>query len=403
MSHTRSYLKELPAQANVGSVVPMKTAVRRPPPGGSYVSNTLCNACVRLPLLSSYQALAQVPSERSAEMTPDRFVSGERAAISEPVGGDLISAGREVVIESSTNGDVLAAGRQVRIAGNSHQDVYAAGGEVRIAGVIDRNARLAGGTVLLEETAKISGNASLAGGEIRALGNVGGYLQLAGGEIYLNGPVQGNVIARARRIEVGPNADIAGTLRYSSSQELSQAPGAKIGGGVERLPGEYQGGSALFSWGFWAWSIGLIVLGIALLAVLPRFSRRVTEAVRLRFGRSLLVGLAAFILMPMAAAATAITIVGLPISIVLLLSYFVLLLVSFAFTGIALGDASLRWLRPDRQDSRPLRVLGAATALLLLALLMTVPILGGMIALVALIVGMGALLYQIRRGTPAAA
>jgi hypothetical protein len=46
--------------------------------------------------------------------------------------------------------------------------------------------------------------------------------------------------------------------------------------------------------------------------------------------------------MPMAAAATAITIVGLPIGIVLLLSYLVLLLVSFAFTGIALEDASLR-------------------------------------------------------------
>ena len=44
-------------------------------------------------------------------------------------------------------------------------------------------------------------------------GAVGGYVQAMGGRIFINGPAGGDVQLAGDDIRLGPQADIAGTLR----------------------------------------------------------------------------------------------------------------------------------------------------------------------------------------------
>lgn len=325
----------------------------------------------------------------------DRFATGTTVTVSQPTGGDLIAAGRNVEVNAPVTGDLVSAGRYVRVLDRVAQDAYVAGQEVTIAGAIERNARVAGSMVTLERSARVEGGISAAGREIRIDGAVGSYLQAAGQQIVLNGPIAGDVHLAGERIELGPQARIDGRLRYRSDQTIRQDPGAEVTGGIERT-GSFEPDADGGGWFRWVWLIGLMILAAVLVAALPAFTRRTAETVTSRFGMTLLVGVAALLVIPALLVFAAITVVGIPLALVMLLSYLMLLLVGFVFAGIAAGDMGLRRVQPAKHDSLGWRSLAAAVAVAVLALLTFIPVLGGFIALLALLVGMGAIVAQWR-------
>jgi hypothetical protein len=332
----------------------------------------------------------------------DRFVAGNAVVVAQPVDGDLIAAGGEVDVEQAVGGDAVLAGGRVRLDASAGQNLYAAGGRVEIDATVERNARVAGGSVQLGPRGRIRGNASLAGGRVNVLGAVDGYLQVGAGRVLIDAPVAGDVEAAGRSIELGPNARIAGRLRYRSERDLVRDPKAQVIGGEERLTWpdfkshERQAREAgrVLSW---LWTAGLMLLGVVLVAGFPRATARVTESARQRLGWSLLVGFLALVAIPPATAIAAFTVIGLPVAVLVLLLYLVLLLVGFVAAGVALGDAVLgRWSAP-RFARTSWRAVAAAIGVLVLALLARVPYVGAFVALLALLVGVGAVLMSLRR------
>jgi cytoskeletal protein CcmA (bactofilin family) len=332
----------------------------------------------------------------------DIFVAGGSPRVAQPVKGDLVAVGGELRIAAPVTGDVLAAGGTLRIEGAAGQDLYAAGGQVALDGSIARNARVAGGSVSVGPQARIAGNASLAGGRIEVLGGIGGYLQVAGGRVLIDGRVDGDVDAAAGELELGPRARIGGKLRYRGGEALKQDAAAQVQGGIERLEiplHRKEGRSARRAAGRAAhgvWTLGLMAMAAVLVAALPGIFAPVAEAARTRFGWSLLVGFLALVAVPAAIVVLLVTVIGIPLALLALLGYFALLLLGYVAAGIALGDASLnRWLAA-RAAHKGWRALFAALGVLAIGLLALIPWLGGLIAFLALLAGMGALLLQLK-------
>jgi len=328
----------------------------------------------------------------------DTFVAGDSARVSEPVAGDLIAAGGELLLAGPVAGDQVAFGGKLRFDGSVSQDLYAGGGQVALEGSVARNARVAGGEVSLGPRARIAGNASFAGGDIKVLGAIGGYLQAAGGRVLIDGRVDGDVEAATGALELGPKARIGGRLRYRGGAPLVQDAAAQVLGGIERLEmpvrrvAERSPAPAVFG----VWTLGLMVMAAVLVLALPGFFGRVAAAARTRFGWSLLWGFLALAAIPLAAVILLATVIGIPLALVALLGYLVLLLVGYVAAGIALGDATLaRWWTP-RAAHRGWRALFAALGVLVIGLVALIPWLGALIALAALLSGMGALLLQAR-------
>lgn len=107
-------------------------------------------------------------------------------------------------------------------------------------------------------------------------------------------------------------------------------------------------------------------------------------------------GVAAVVFIPLLLLVAAISIVGIPLALSLLLIYLLLLLLGFVVAGIALGDAALHRLPPEKREKVAWRSLGAVLAIALLALATLLPIVGGIIAVLALVVGIGAMVTQLR-------
>jgi cytoskeletal protein CcmA (bactofilin family) len=326
----------------------------------------------------------------------DRFATGSDVEIEQPVAGDAMAAGETVSLSSSVAGDVLVAARILVVDGEVGANLFAAGREVVVNAAVGRNARIAGSRVDIGRRARIAGNASIAGGRVNLTGSVEGYLHATGRRIYIDGPVGGDVEASGREVALGPNARIAGALRYRSPNPIEQDPGAVVSGGIERLSVQRPAAPArTFHWaGSWIWTIGLMVLAASIVAALPRFSSRVSDTLRRRFLLSLALAFAVTVCMPVAAIVLFITGIGAPLAILAVLAYPALLLVGYVSAGIALGDAILHRFRPTDATRNRTRVVFAALATLVLSLAGSIPWIGGFIAVIAFLAGVGALVSQ---------
>ena len=68
----------------------------------------------------------------------------------------------------------MAAGGRVTIDGAVGNDLWAAGRDVRVSAPVTDNVWLAGGRVVLEPSARVGGDASIAGGTVEVHAPVGG-------------------------------------------------------------------------------------------------------------------------------------------------------------------------------------------------------------------------------------
>jgi cytoskeletal protein CcmA (bactofilin family) len=339
-------------------------------------------------------AAEEIDSSRSRARS-DRVLTGERVEVKGATSGDLISAGGEVTIDAATEGDLITFGGDVNIAGSAKDDAYVVGGEVTITSDISGNLRVAGGEVRIENPAKIAGNASVAGGEVQIAGTIGGDLRVFGGEVLLDGVVEGDVEATAGEIALGPNARIKGKLAYASRNDLQRDPAAEVGS-VERDDWPRQEADVELEGLAFIWTMGLGVAALLMLGIAPGFAARTTDAVAEQFVQSLLMGLVGLVATPIVAALLAITVIGLPLALILLFAYPALLMLGYLFGVIAMADIALQKIRPIQVTDRGLRMLAAIGALALIAAVGRLPVAGGLVNVIVLLLGTGALLLQLR-------
>jgi hypothetical protein len=335
-------------------------------------------------------------------LASDRFVAGGSVRQTEPVKGDLIAAGGDLELEAAVQGDLVTAGGRVHVRERVGQGVYAAGGRVLIDAPVARNARVAGGHVEIGSKAAIDGNLSVAGGNVAIRGPVKGYVQAAGGEIVIDSAIDGDVVAACGKLELGPNARIGGSLRYRAGEEMKRDPAAQVAGSVERLASRHGDAFAPRTPGSrwtrgWFWTAGLVVLAIILAGALPVVGLRVGGELRAHPWIALLAGLIALVCVPAAALLLMVTIIGIPLGLLAILAYLALLLVGYIAAAVTLGDLALARAKPDAAARAPWRMGAAALAVLVLAVLARVPFVGGLVVLVTILLGMGALILAIPR------
>ena len=334
------------------------------------------------------------------------FTLGLATARAETAEGDLVTFAAEVQVTSPVGGKAVLAGGNVRVAERVEGDLFAAGGNVTIAAAVGGHARVAGGNVELASSGSVEKDLSIAGGDVEIHGPVGGSVHVGAGIVLLDSAVAGDVRAASGDLRLGPNARIAGRL-VNRGAHVSRDPAAVVEGGVVERPREARYREHVGvgrKGGGWWWTLGLVALAALLAAAFPREVQRVSGALRAHPGVALFAGFVALICVPFAALILGITIIGLPVALVVLLLYGVLLLVGYAAAGVMLGDAALqRWLAPHAAHLG-YRIGAATLAMLALALVAKLPVLGAFAVLAAILFGMGAIVMSIVRASrPAAA
>lgn len=329
------------------------------------------------------------PQNEVARLGEDLVAHGSAPRMSDSVAGDAILAGGDVRFSGATGGDLLGAGGNQTIDGRIHGSLRAAGSNVYVTAAIDRNATIAGRNVELDSTAVVGRNAYLAGGTIRVRGTVRDGLLASGGTVNVNGLIGGDVQINAGELRIGPHTQIAGNLRYRvRAEKVHIDPAARITGTVTALP--VQRGSGFFRV---LWMLGFLLAGAIVVAVVPGFAADAAETLRQRPGRSAIFGVAAFILVPIAICIALITLIGIPIAVVTAAVFVVLVYLARIPLAIWLGRVLLGASARTSSQGALVHFLVGGLVLVVVGL---VPFLGGLVTLIATILGFGTILLLLQ-------
>jgi len=301
------------------------------------------------------------------------------------------------------------ADRSIWIGGNDHisqpvqGSVVAIGGNVTVSATVAKGARLVGGSVTIAPGAAITGDVKVAGGNVTIDGSIDGALKVAAGKVRLNGPVTGNASIAAGTLELGPAARIQGKLTFRG-EELRQDPAAQVVGGVEHVASHSDWHNHMPGNRFlhgWFWTAGLMVLAGIIAAAAPGVSSRMERELREHPGATLISGFLAFTAIPIAGVLLMLTIVGIPIALVALMAYGVLLLMGYAWLAVIVGGIVLDRVKPQAAALAGWRVGAAVLTMLVIALLVRVPYVGGWVWFAGLIAGVGMIAAVAFRRSPA--
>jgi cytoskeletal protein CcmA (bactofilin family) len=238
------------------------------------------------------------------------------------------------------------------------------------------------GDVTVERGETVEG-VFIANGDARIAGRVDGDVVLAAGDALVSGRIDGDLVTIAGQARLLPAASVGGDLIYGDERPRV-APAATVAGSIEKE--DWPGSIGLFpfigAFVFWlAMSISAAVLGVLLLLLAPRAADAVFARARDRIGPTIAIGIAIFIVLPLAAILAAVTLVGLPLAIGIALALLPLAAIAYVTSAWTLGRAIVK---PPRGQ-----ILAFLAGLAILRALALIPVLGVLVWLAAVVVGLG--------------
>lgn len=321
----------------------------------------------------------------------DYFAAGSSVTLSGLVKGDAYVAGGVINFDGTVDGDLIAAGGEVNIRGTILDDLRLSGGQIIISGEILGNLTVAGGSVTLTDSAKVGGSLVSAGGNINIFAPIGSDVTIGAGKLTIGNAVGGSVKAGAGEISLASNARIEGDLTYYSKNKAQIQKGAEIKGTVShKIPDDVRP-ERMFGAGILLYLIfevlSVLIVGLLVIKFYPNFINNTVEIIQKSSLTSLGVGLLGMITIPVAFIILMVTIIGIPLGIIILLSFFIYIYLSKIFVSIFLGRSFSKLLGGVPRDGWALLI-----GIIIFVLLTSIPFIGGLLYMLSIFLGLGALL-----------
>lgn len=196
----------------------------------------------------------------SETINDDLYIGASTLTLDGTVNGDVLAAGETLTINGTVNGDVIAAGQTVIVNGTVTGSVRLAGAVLFIGekAKIGKDVVGAGASLETRQGSQVGRDTVFFGGQTLLSGEITRNLKVFAGGAELHGKIGGNVEAEVGQPEDGgagptmyipqspiavptvkggltldPAAKIGGELTYTSAKEL-QLPSGIVGGKVTR-------------------------------------------------------------------------------------------------------------------------------------------------------------------------
>lgn len=227
-------------------------------------------------------------------------------------------------------------------------------------------------------------------GPVSVEGEVFGDLIVFHGDVEITGRVTADVVVFDGVVTVRSGATIGGDL--ASTREPTVEEGAEVSGDIRKPSRDFFRPVEVFAARVALWiaaTVSLLLLGFLLLGLAPRPMDRVAATWEASKGSSILWGFILLIGLPLGAVLAIVTIVGAPFGVGTLLALGLLYSLGYVAGAWALGRSLVAAPR-----SRWVSFLAGFAIVRLLGL---IPIVGGIVSAVVLVVGLGLLAVSIWR------
>ena len=334
-------------------------------------------------------------------------------AANETIDDTLLAAGNLVRLEGVVNGDLLAFGGTVEVRGTVKGDLVSFAKRTVVSGTVEGNIYNFSNSLDLDGQLGHSIYGLVQSLRVSDQGRVGAGIVVAAGDVSVEGEVKRSVTIYAGNADVsgsigrelsmtGDSLTLTNTARVGGNlsarvRQLNKvhiADGATIVGTRDIQVRVRQSRFARPRFYFFqaVWLAAAMLVGWLGLVLFPGFFRASTQAVGSGW-RSLGLGVAVLAGVPLAIVVTAITLVGFPVSLMLLAMYLAAIYLAKIWVGAFLGQMLVK--HPG--DTKADWLLGLLVGLLILTVVGFIPYLGGLVLFGMVCLGLGAIAWQLYR------
>lgn len=276
-----------------------------------------------------------VTIEQSAIKPGSVYVAGNNITINATVDGSLYCAGGHITVNGSVHGDINCAGQDITINGSVQGSVKLAGGTLSLGNKVGSDVSLFGQTATVRSNATVAGDINAGVQNLTIDGTVTRSVVAGVQSLNMNGKVGSMNIVDAQNLSLGKNARVSGDLNYQSEDEL-KLDSNKIGGAVHyHKPQPRHQVNPLYTLAlvFATFAVTALILTLAA----PRWVDRSAGIAKAKFGYVMLFGVLGVFTMPVLAVVLALTVVGLPLALMMILAWLLLLMLSGTFFAYFIG------------------------------------------------------------------
>jgi Putative zinc-finger len=328
------------------------------------------------------------------------LATGNTVRVEGVVNGDLLAFGQTVEVRGTVKGDVVTGAKRVVVTGTVEGRIYNFSQSLDLEGQLGHSLYGFAQSLRVDDRSHVGEGVVVAAGEVSLEGDVKRSVDIMGsGNADVSGSVGRDLtMFGGRSLTLTDTARVGGNLsaRVRELKDVHIADGATIAGKrdiqlqVRQSP--YSHPRFYFHQAIWFASAMLV--GWLGLVFFPGFFRATTQAVGSGW-TSLGLGIGVLAGAPVAMIVIAITLVGFPISLMLLVVYLTALYLAKIWVGAFLGWLLLKPAGGTKGDW----MLGLLVGLLIITIVGYIPYLGGLVRLGVVCLGLGAFAAQLYRAS----
>jgi cytoskeletal protein CcmA (bactofilin family) len=327
------------------------------------------------------------------------LATGDTVLVDGVVNGDLIVFARRVSIHGTVKGDLIGFAQKTDISGNVEGNLYGFSQSLNLTGQVARNVYSWIQSLRVESRGTVGGDMVVGCADLSLDGKVMQSVWVFSGTTDVRGSIGRDLSFFGGELNLIPPAGVGGNLsaHVKRSSSFHLAPGVTVGGKTETILVVQK--SRFVRPRFYFWKVikllGALLIGWLILVIAPKFFHATVLATG-SWGRSLGLGFAALVAVPVAVIIACITLVGLPLGLLLLVFYVTSFYIGEIFVGAFLGRTLLRF----SSEATSQTVLATFLGLAVLLIVFEIPYgIGTILHLATYCLGLGAISWQLYRAT----
>lgn len=308
---------------------------------------------------------------------------------------DLITFCRRYKLAGEVQGSVFSGSQYATIRGTVHHSARIFAQTATIDGTIADNLIVFSSDMELSRNSRVGRDATLIGNEISTSGEINRNLIVRGGQIIISGKIGGDVDLKGDKISIVAPAEILGSVKYVSNEEIQIDSGVVISGIVERLKAEKEDSDKDgINWPFrFVLFLCSLITGLIVSAVFKQHTRHAVDQAWKNPLVTLGVGFIGFCIAPIAVLVLCLTVIGIPSGVILLFAYTIFFYIAKIYVAIVVGRLVIRLFAKTAEPKTGWTLL---LGLFIMFLVFPIPYLGFILYLGTIFIGMGAIVLGLR-------
>ena len=325
------------------------------------------------------------------------LATGNIVRVEGVVNGDLLAFGATVEVRGTVKGDLVSfATKRTVVSGTVEGNIYSLSNALDLDGGLGHSIYALVQSLHVDNRSHVGGGILVGAGDVTIEGAVNRSVTMFAGNADVSGSIARELTMAGDSLTLTNTARVGGNLSAQVHQlkNVQIADGATIGGKRDIQVSVRKSRFTRPSFYFFqaVWLAGAMLVGWLGLVLFPRFFQASALAVGSGW-RSLGLGFAVLAAVPFAIVVTSITLVGLPVSLMLLAVYLAAIYLAKVWVAAFLGRILLKPAGATKGDW----LLGLLLGLLIFTIAGFIPFLGGLVHFGVVCLGLGAFAWQLHQ------